>query len=205
MWWRVEVVGEPHGAELTGEGGSRRSREAEQSAARSVQLHACTGTSLHTGQGLFSSFSTHEIFPSLFSFYFKIWVFVFESVTFCLFRVSFALREIHTGALGIGYLLHSFLHSGKWTSAATLWWFALWLKPCGGQKCLTLLHPPPLAPIFSSLSLFQESKRYQSPCLHLHVTYPQKQSEESGWCGFQIKNLPRVCRLRVSVSPAPPR
>lgn len=48
MWWRVEVVGEPHGAELTGEGGSRRSREAEQSAARSVQLHACTGTSLHT-------------------------------------------------------------------------------------------------------------------------------------------------------------
>lgn len=148
---------------------------------------------------------SHEIFPSLFSFYFKIWVFVFESVTFCLFRVSFALREIHTGALGIGYLLHSFLHSGKWTSAATLWWFALWLKPCGGQKCLTLLHPPPLAPIFSSLSLFQESKRYQSPCLHLHVTYPQKQSEESGWCGFQIKNLPRVCRLRVSVSPAPPR
>lgn len=48
MWWRVEVVGEPHGAELTGEGGSRRSREAEQSAARSVQLHACTGMSLHT-------------------------------------------------------------------------------------------------------------------------------------------------------------
>lgn len=82
-------------------------------------LHRYVTAHLYAAQGLFSSFSTHEIFPSLFSFYFKIWVFVFESVTFCLFRVSFALREIHTGALGIGYLLHSFLHSGKWTSAAT--------------------------------------------------------------------------------------
>lgn len=42
-WSCAEVVGEPHGAELTGEGGRR-----EQGAAGLIQLHAdtCTGTSV---------------------------------------------------------------------------------------------------------------------------------------------------------------
>lgn len=52
----AEVVGEPHGAELTGEGGRGRGRgermeaEPEQGAAWSLQLHAgaCVGPSVHT-------------------------------------------------------------------------------------------------------------------------------------------------------------
>lgn len=50
------MVGEPHGAELTGEGGRgrrrgrRREAEREQGAARPVQLHpdTCAGTSVLT-------------------------------------------------------------------------------------------------------------------------------------------------------------
>lgn len=70
---RAQVVREPHGAELTGEGGRRgrrgRRREAErdQGAARSVQLHpdTCTGASVHGGAGFRGHFLfVHSQFSS---------------------------------------------------------------------------------------------------------------------------------------------
>lgn len=176
------MVGEPHGAELTGEGGSRRSREAEQSAARSVQLHACTGTSLHTCTQVrvYSVHSPLMRFFLLFSLFILKYecLFLNQSLSAC--SESVLLSEKSTQAHSASVICFTLFSIQENELQLRLWWFTLWLKPCGGQKCLTLLHPPPLAPIFSSLSLFQESKRYQSPCLHLHVTYPQKQSEESG-------------------------
>lgn len=87
VWWRWrwlewggQVVGEPHGAELTGEGGGRRRRgrrreaEPKQGAARSVQLHpdSCTGTSVHTCTGLRSVWS-RGLTQSLFQFE-SVWI-----------------------------------------------------------------------------------------------------------------------------------
>lgn len=148
---------------------------------------------------------SHEIFPSLFSFYFKIWVFVFESVTFCLSEsvlLSEKSTQAHSASV-ICFTLFSIQENElqlRLSGGLLSGWSHVEVKNVSPSFILPLSLPS-----FSSLSLFQESKRYQSPCLHLHVTYPQKQSEESGVCGFQIKNHPRVCRLRVSVSPAPPR
>lgn len=149
MWWRVEVVGEPHGAELTGEGGSRRSREAEQSAARSVQLHACTGTSLHTCTQL-RVYSVHSPLMRFFLLFFLFilkyeCLFLNQSLSAC--SESVLLSEKSTQAHSASVICFTLFSIQENELQLRL---ALWLKPCGGQKCL----PPSSSPSRSHLFLF---------------------------------------------------